>query len=80
VLAENNSLLIFAGNWPGNRCGTAAFRTYIPSKGSEIAKFPVDFPVSRELQAETGSYLTANTTKAFQALSEIPSFYSDKYK
>ena len=28
----------------------------------EIVKFPVNFPDSRELQVETGSYLTAHTT------------------
>jgi hypothetical protein len=48
-------LLIFAGKLPGNRCGTGVFRTDIASKSLEIAKFPANFPVSRELQAETGS-------------------------
>jgi hypothetical protein len=62
LLLEIFSLLIFVGNLPGNRCGTGAFRTDIASKSPEIAKFPVKFPVSRELQAETGSYLTAHTT------------------
>jgi hypothetical protein len=32
-----------------------------------IAKFPVNFPVSRELQAETGSHLTAPTTSSIPA-------------
>jgi hypothetical protein len=62
LLPKIISLLIFAGNLPGNRCGTGAFRADIASKSPEIAKFPVNFPVSRELQAETGSYLTAHTT------------------
>jgi hypothetical protein len=56
------SLLIFAGNLPVNRCGTGAFRPDIASKSPQIAKFPVYFPDSRELRAETGSYLTAHTT------------------
>jgi hypothetical protein len=34
----------------------------------EIAKYPVIFPVSREKQVETGSYLTAHTTKLFKHL------------
>jgi len=46
----------------GSGCGTGAFRSEIASKSPEIAKFPVNFPVSRELQVETGSYLTAHTT------------------
>jgi hypothetical protein len=56
------SLLIFAGNLPRSGCGTGVFRSEIASKSVEIAKFPVIFPVSRELQVETGSYLTAHTT------------------
>jgi len=39
-----------------------AFCQEIASNTAEIAKFPVNYPVSRELQAETGSYLTAHTT------------------
>jgi hypothetical protein len=46
----------------GSGCGTGAFGSEIASKSLEIAKFPVNFPVSRELQVETGSYLTAHTT------------------
>jgi hypothetical protein len=38
------------------------FVSEMASKSVEIAKFPVNFPVSRELQVETGSYLTAHTT------------------
>jgi hypothetical protein len=56
------SLLIFAGNLPGNRCGTGVFRTDIASKSPKMVKFPVNFPDSRELQVETGSYLAAHTT------------------
>jgi hypothetical protein len=66
LFLEIISLLIFVGNLPGNRCGTGAFRADIASKSLGIAKFPVNFPVSRELQAETGSYLTAHTTKLFK--------------
>jgi hypothetical protein len=39
-----------------------AFCQEIASNTAEIAKFPVNYPVSRELQAETCSYLTAHTT------------------
>jgi hypothetical protein len=62
LLTKIISLLIFAGKLPENRCGTGVSRTDIASKGPEIAKFPVNFPVSRELRAETGSYPTACTT------------------
>jgi hypothetical protein len=62
LLPKIISLLIFAGKLPENRCGTGAFRTEIASKSPEIAKFPVNFPVSRESSLETGSYLTAHTT------------------
>ena len=37
---------------------------------AEIAKFPVNYPVSREISVETGSYLTAHTTKLFNNLAE----------
>jgi hypothetical protein len=46
----------------GSGCSTGAFGFQIGSKGVEIAKFPVNFPISRELEVETGSYLTAHTT------------------
>jgi hypothetical protein len=62
LLPKIISLLIFAGNLPRSGCGTGVFRSEIASKSVEIAKFPVIFPVSRELQVETGSYLTAHTT------------------
>jgi hypothetical protein len=68
LLPKIISLLIFVGNLPANRCGTGAFRTVIASKSPEIAKFPVIFPVSRELQVETGSHMTAHTTKSFKNL------------
>jgi hypothetical protein len=42
------------------------------SKGREIAKFPVDFPVTRELPMETGSYLTAHTTININGLTLSP--------
>jgi hypothetical protein len=58
LLPKIISLLIFAGKLPENRCGTGAFRIESASKSPEIA----NFPVSRELRAETGSYLTAHTT------------------
>jgi hypothetical protein len=56
------SLLICVGNLPRSDCGTGAFRTEIASRSPKIAKFPVNFPDSRELQVETGSYLAAHTT------------------
>jgi hypothetical protein len=68
LLPKIISLLIFAGNLLGSGCGTGAFGSEIASKSLEIAKFPVNFPVSRELQVETGSYLTAHTTKLFKDL------------
>jgi hypothetical protein len=68
LLFENFSLLFFLGNLVRSRCGTAAFQREVASKGPKIAKFPVNFPVSRELSLETGSYLTAHTTKLFKHL------------
>ena len=62
LILLNFSLLIFLGNLTKSRCGTAAFRTETASKSREIAKYPVNFPVTRELPMETGSYLTAHTT------------------
>jgi len=62
LLARIISLLIFAAKLQGNRCGTGAFRPDVASKSPQIAEFPVYFPDSRELRAETGSYLTAHTT------------------
>jgi hypothetical protein len=62
LFLEIFSLLIFAGNLPRSGCGTGVFCSEIACKSVEIAKFPVNFPVSRELQVETGSYLTAHTT------------------
>jgi hypothetical protein len=62
LLSKIFSLLIFVGNSLGSGCGTGAFRSEIASKSLEIANYPVNFPVSRELQVETGSYLTAHTT------------------
>ena len=67
LILLNFSLLIFLGNLTKSRCGTAAFRTETASKSREIAKYPVNFPVTRELPMETGSYLTAHTTiQSFQ--------------
>jgi hypothetical protein len=67
LLSKIISLLIFVGNLPRSGCGTGVFRSEIASKSVEITKFPVNFPVSRELQVETGSYLTAPTTiQSFQ--------------
>jgi hypothetical protein len=43
----------------------AAQGSFVPEslpKASKSKKIPVNFPVSRELQVETGSYLTAYTT------------------
>ena len=71
LLPKIISLLIFAANLPGNRCGTGAFRPGVASKSPQIAEFPVYFPDSRELRAETGSYLTAHTTKLFKHLGTI---------
>jgi hypothetical protein len=62
LLPKIISLLIFAGNLLRSRCSTAASRIDMASKSLEIEKIPVNFPVSRELQVETGSYLTAHTT------------------
>jgi hypothetical protein len=62
------SLLIFLGNLMRNRCGTVASQWEMVSKSPKIAKYPVNFPVSREFSPETGSYLTARTTKLFKHL------------
>ena len=62
LILPNFSLLIFIGNLTKSRYGTAAFRTETASKRREIAKYPVNFPVTRELPMETGSYPTAHTT------------------
>jgi hypothetical protein len=68
LLSENLSLLIFSGNLMRNRCSTAVYQWITASKSLEIAKYPVNFPVSRELAAETGSYVTAHTTNPFKSL------------
>src|SRR6202035_4681490 len=62
LFPEIFSLLICVGNFTRSRCGTAVSRNEIRFRGTKIAKFPVNFPVSRELPPETGSYLTAHTT------------------
>jgi hypothetical protein len=62
-LSYHYTPLIFLGNSARSPCGTAAFGQEIGSKTAEIAKFPVNYPVSREISVETGSYLTARTTK-----------------
>ena len=62
LLPKIFSLLICVGNLPRSGCGTGGFRTDFASKSPKIAKFPVNFPVSRELQVETGSYPAAHTT------------------
>jgi hypothetical protein len=46
----------------GSGCSTGAFGFQIGSKGVEIAKFPVNFPVSKGIGGGDGSYLTAHTT------------------
>ena len=51
-----------------SRCGAAVSCYEIGPGSPEIAKFPVKFPVSREIAVETGSYLTAHTTKPFKHL------------
>ena len=40
----------------------ATFYTRNARKQPKTQKYPVKFPVSRELQVETGSHLTAHTT------------------
>jgi hypothetical protein len=62
LLPKIFSLLICVGNLPKSGCGTGVFRTEIASRIPKTAKFPVNFPDSRELQVETGSYLAAHTT------------------
>jgi hypothetical protein len=79
-LAENSllpkiiSLLSCVGNLLRSDCSTGVFRLQIVSENFEIAKFPVNFPVSRELPVETGSYLTAHTTTQS---SQTPQFAFD---
>src|SRR6266404_2695531 len=55
-------LLICVGNFVKSRCSTVVSCNEIGFRGPRIAKFPVNFPVSRELPPETGSYLTASAT------------------
>jgi hypothetical protein len=55
------SLLICVGNYAKTACSAAVSRSEIGSQSPKIAKFPVNFPVSREFSPETGSYLTART-------------------
>ena len=66
LFLELFSLLIRVGNCSIGRCGTGISRSEISPGGPEIAKFPVNFPVSRELSSETGSHMTAHTTKLFK--------------
>ena len=62
LLFAKSSLLILLGNFAKSDCGTVTFGWRTVAKTAEIAKFPVNFPVSRESPLETGSYLTAHTT------------------
>ena len=68
LFLEIFSLLVCVGNYARSDCGAAVSCNEIGLGSPEIAKFPVNFPVSRELQVETGSYLTAHTTKLFKSL------------
>ena len=61
LLPKIISLTIFSGKLHRNGCGTGAFCTVFASKTPEIAKFPVNFPVTREIRMETGSHQTAHT-------------------
>src|SRR5258705_6607569 len=56
------SLLICVGHFVKSRCSTVVSCNEIGFSGPRNAKFPVNFPVSRELQVETGSHMTAYTT------------------
>jgi hypothetical protein len=58
------SLLICVGNYAKTACSAAVSRSEIGLSSLKIAKFPVNFPVSRELRLETGSHMTAHTTIA----------------
>src|ERR1700676_1856909 len=49
LFPEIFSLLVCVGNFTRSRCGTAVSRNEIRFRGTKIAKFPVNFPVSREL-------------------------------
>jgi hypothetical protein len=60
--------VIFLREFVQNSCGTEASQWGIGSKSAGIPKYPVNFPVSWESPAETGSYLTAHTTKFFKHL------------
>jgi hypothetical protein len=62
LFLEIFSLLVCVGNYARTDCGAAVSCNKIGLGSPEIAKFAVLFPVSRELQVETGSYLTAHTT------------------
>jgi hypothetical protein len=62
LLPKIISLLILQGIYRETAAAQWLFVTDDASKSPQIAEFPVNFPVSRELQAETGSYLTAHTT------------------
>jgi hypothetical protein len=74
LFLEIFSLLICVGNYAKSDCGAAVSCYKIGPGGPEIAKFPVKFPVSRELPPETGSYLTAHTTKLFKKPVKINAF------
>jgi hypothetical protein len=62
LFLEIFSLLVCVGNYARSDCGAAVSCNEIGLGSPEIAKFPVLFPVSRELPPQTGSYLTAHTT------------------
>jgi hypothetical protein len=69
LFPEIFSLLICVGNFTRSRCGTAVSRNEIRFRGTKIAKFPVNFPVSRELP--TGDRFVSDCAhhQAFRALS-----------
>jgi hypothetical protein len=73
LFLEIFSLLICVGNYAKSDCGAAVSCYEIGPGSPEIAKFPVKFPVSRELPVETGSYLTAHTTILVHPASFLPS-------
>jgi hypothetical protein len=71
LLFAKSSLLILLGNLQKVTAAQWTFGWRTAAKTAEIAKFPVNFPVSRESPLETGSYLTAHTTIQSYQTSEI---------
>ena len=71
LFPDLSSLLTRLGKCLKSGCGAAVYGSAIVSRSPEIANFPLNFPVSREFELETGSYLTASATTHSHPLQSV---------